>query len=109
MVYLLDANVILRFLIGDDKKHLAESIEIFKKIETAQLQVEILEGVLMEVYDLKTILALNGVINSNKAILFEALNIVESKSVDFVDALICAKSKLQGFGKISFDGDLKKC
>ena len=32
-----------------------------------------------------------------------------SFDIDFVDALICAKSKLQGYGKISFDGDLKRC
>ena len=125
MVYLLDTNVIIRFLVGDHKEHLAKSVEIFKDIEKAKLQVEILDGVLMEAYfvlikfyklpridvlnDLKTILALNGVINSNKAILYEALNIIENKNIDFVDALICAKSKLQGFGKLSFDEDVKKC
>jgi len=125
MVYLLDTNVIIRFLIGDNKEHLAKSIEIFTDIEKAKLQVEILDGVLMEAYfvltkfyklprigvidDLKTILAFNGVINSNKAILYEALNIIQNKNIDFVDALICAKSKLQGFGKLSFDEDVKKC
>jgi len=125
MVYLLDTNVIIRFLVGDNKEHLAKSIEIFKDIEKAKLQVEILDGVLMEAYfvlikfyklpridvinDLKTILALNGVINSNKAILYETFNIIENKNIDFVDALICAKSKLQGFGKLSFDNDVKSC
>ncbi len=125
MVYLLDTNIIVRFLTGDHQEHLAKSIEIFKDIESAKLQVEILDGVLMEAFfvltkfyklpkgevidDLKTILALNGVINSNKIILYETLNIIEMKNIDFVDALICAKSKIQGFGKISFDNDLKKC
>ncbi len=119
MVYLLDTNIIIRFLVGDHREHLAKSTEIFKDIESAKLQVEILEGVLMEAFfvltkfyklpknevinDLKTILAFNGVINSNKAILYETLTIVEVKNIDFVDALICAKSKLQGFGKLSFD------
>jgi len=125
MVYLLDTNIIIRFLIGDHEEHLAKSIKIFKEIETAKTQVEILEGVLMEAYfvltkfyklpksdvinDLKTILALNGVVNNNKIILHEALNIIDNKNIDFVDALICAKSKLQGFGKLSFDADLDKC
>jgi len=125
MVYLLDTNIIIRFLVGDHQEHLAKSTEIFKDIESAKLQVEILDGVLMEAFfvltkfyklpkdevmnDLKTILALNGVINSNKAILYETLNIIEVKNIDFVDALICAKSKLQGFGKLSFDNDLKRC
>jgi len=125
MVYLLDTNIIIRFLVGDHEEHLVKSIEIFKNIETAKLQVEILDGVLMEAFfvltkfyklpkddvinDLKTILNLNGVINSNKTILYESLNIIENKNIDFVDALICAKSKLQGFGKLSFDNDLDKC
>ncbi len=52
----------------------------------------------------------NGVVvNVNKPILYEALNIIEVTNIDFVDALICAKNKLQGFEKLSFDNDLKEC
>ncbi len=125
MVYLLDTNIIIRFLIGDDKTFLDESIKYFQEIEKASLQVEILEGVLMEAFfvltkfyklpreevilDLKTILALDGVVNRDKIILHEALSIVEAKNIDFVDALICAKSRLQGYGKLSFDNDVKRC
>ncbi|MEA3419476.1 MAG: PIN domain-containing protein [Campylobacterota bacterium] len=125
MVYLLDANIIIRFLIGDDERFLTKSVEYFQEIEKAALQVEILEGVLMEAFfvltkfyklpreevilDLKTILALDGVVNRDKIILHEALTIVEVKNIDFVDALICAKSRLQGYGKLSFDTDVKKC
>ena len=125
MVYLLDANIIIRFLVGDHEEHLAKSIEIFKDIEKAKIQVEILESVLMETFfvltkfyklpkndvinDLKAILALNGVINSNKTILHETLSIIEDENIDFADALICAKSKLQGFKRLSFDSDVKKC
>ena len=125
MVYLLDTNVIIRFLVGNHKEHLAKSVKIFKDIEDVKLQVEILDSVLMETYfvltkfykipkrdvinDLKAILTLNGVLNNNKTILYEALNIIENENIDFVDALICAKSKLQGFGKLSFDSDVEKC
>lgn len=125
MVYILDTNVIIRFLIGDNEEFLLRSKEIFEKIESHKIQVEILEGVLMEAYfvltkfykiakndaicDLKTILAFEGVINPNKAILFEALSILEHKNIDFMDALICAKSKLQGYGKLSFDDDVQRC
>ncbi len=125
MVYLLDTNVIIRFLIGDDEKFLKKSTEYFKNIEISKIEVEILEGVLMEAFfvltkfyklpkkdviiDLKIILALNGVVNNNKAILYEALSIMENKNIDFVVALICAKSKLQGYGKLSFDSDVEKC
>ena len=125
MVYLIDANVIIRFLVGDHEVHLKKSIEIFKEIETGDLQVEILESVLMEVFfvmtkfyklpkdevidDLKRILSLQGVVNSDKIIFHETLSLIEHKNIDFVDALICAKHKLQDYGKLSFDSDVNKC
>ena len=59
--------------------------------------------------DLKRIIALRGVAG-DKVLLMETLNTVESKNIDFVDALICAKSNLQGYGKLSFDRDVnRKC
>ncbi|ARE80258.1 PIN domain-containing protein [Campylobacter helveticus] len=125
MVYLIDTNIIIRFLVGDNEEHLRLSIEYFKQIESGQIQVEILSGILMEAYfvltkfykidkseviqDLKTIICFEGVINKDKAILIEALNIIEHKNIDFVDALICAKCKLQNYKKLSFDKDLNGC
>ena len=126
MATLIDTNIIIRFLIGDHKEHLIESTRIFEEIESGNLQVEILDVVLMEVLfvltkfydlpksdvvtDLKAILALEGVINSNKVILFDALSLFVDKNVDFVDALICTKSKLQGYEWLSFDQDvIKNC
>lgn len=126
MATLIDTNIIIRFLIGDHKEHPVESTRIFEEIESGNLQVEILDVVLMEVLfvltkfydlpkaevvtDLKAILAMEGVINSNKVILFEALSLFVDKNVDFVDALICTKSKLQGYEWLSFDRDvIKNC
>lgn len=124
MVDLIDTNVIIRFLIGDGKELFEKSKEIFKAIEEGTLEVEILDVVLMEalfvltkfyklpkeevVTDLKAILALKGVVNSDKVIFFEAISLYKDKNIDFVDALICAKSALQGYEKISFDRDLNK-
>lgn len=125
MVYLLDTNIIIRFLVGDHEEFLAQSRDYFRQIEKGELQVEILEGVLMEAFfvltkfyklpkeeiieDLKTILALQGVINSDKVILFETLTVIQNKNIDFIDALICAKSRLQNYGKLSFDKDVERC
>ena len=125
MVYLIDANVIIRFLVGDNEEHLTKSREIFRQIENGSLQVEILDVVMMEIFfvltkfykfppkevidDLKTILALEGVVNGDKVILFETLTLVRERNIDFVDALICAKSRLQGYGKLSFDSDVDRC
>ncbi len=45
----------------------------------------------------------------DKTISHEALMIMEVENFDFADALICSKSKLQRYGKLSFDSDVKKC
>jgi len=125
MVYLLDTNIIIRFLVGDNEEHLKISAEYFEQIEQGSMEVEILSGVLMEAFfvltkfyklpktevisDLKTILSFEGIVNKNKVILFETLNIIANKNIDFVDALICAKCTLQNYDKLSFDKDLLKC
>lgn len=125
MVYLLDTNIIIRFLVGDNEEHLAKSTQYFEQIELGSMEVEILSDVLMEAFfvltkfyklpkievisDLKTILSFEGVVNKDKVILFETLSIIENKNIDFVDALICAKCKFQNYEKLSFDKDLNKC
>lgn len=125
MVYLLDINIIIRFLIGDNEQFLKQSTEYFKEIEQGTRKVEVLEGVIMEAFfvltkfyklpksdvinDLKMILSLQGVVNIDKVILTETLSSVENKNIDFIDALICTKTKLQGYGKLSFDKDVINC
>ncbi|MGD9718228.1 MAG: PIN domain-containing protein, partial [Sulfurimonadaceae bacterium] len=115
MVYLLDTNIIIRFLVGDHEEYLEKSTEYFEQIEQGSMEVEILSDVLMEAFfvltkfyklpkaevisDLKTILSFEGVVNKDKVLLFEALSIIENKNVDFVDALICAKCKFQNYEK----------
>jgi len=125
MVFLIDTNIIIRFLIGDNEEQLQIATEIFTKVEDGEIEVEILDSVLMEalfvlikfyklpktevIEDLKRLIALRGVAG-DKVLLIETLNIIDDKNIDFVDALICAKSRLQGYGKLSFDGDVnKKC
>ena len=101
MVYLLDTNIIIRFLVGDNEEHLAKSTEYFEQIELGSMEVEILSDVLMEAFfvltkfyklpkievisDLKTILSFEGVVNKDKVILFETLSIIENKNIDFYD------------------------
>jgi len=123
MVSLIDTNVIIRFLVGDHKEHLKIATEIFTQVENGEIEVEILDSVVMEalfvlvkfyklpksevIGDLKRLIALRGVVG-DKVLLMETLNIVNNKNIDFVDALICAKSRLQGYGKLSFDKDVNK-
>jgi len=126
MVSLIDTNVIIRFLAADIKELHLKSVNIINQIYHDELQVEILGEVIMEVLfvmsgsykeskeetsdNLKTLLSLKGVVNEDKYVLIETLNMMCSKNIDFVDALICTKSKLQNYGKISFDKDvMTKC
>ena len=99
MVYLIDTNIIIRFLVGDHEKHLQISTKIFTKIENAEIEAEILDTVLMEslfvlvkfyklskaevIQDLKRIIALQGIVG-DKVLLIETLNIVNDKNIDFV-------------------------
>ncbi len=124
-MYLIDANIIVRFLTADHEEHFQKAKEILLKVEAREMEAEILDGVLAEICfvllkvyglpkqsiikDLKTILSLDGIVGDNKIILFEALNILEHKNIDFVDAIICAKAKLQNYDILSFDNDLKRC
>ena len=54
-------------------------------------------------------LSLPGVVNPDKVVLYEALTIVAEKNLDFVDGLLYAKRKLQGYAIESFDHDFRKC
>ena len=126
MVSLIDTNVIVRFLVKDNEEQFVISKDIFNQIQLGTLKVEILSEVLMEVLfvmikvykipksmiidKLKSILLLDGVVNNDKAIYVDTLNLMQNKNIDYVDALICTKNVLQGYGKISFDKDvMKKC
>ena len=60
--------------------------------------------------DLKIILVFNGVINEDKFQILEVLNSVLYKNLDFVDALLCVKTKHYGFELLAFDDKLlKRC
>jgi predicted nucleic-acid-binding protein len=116
MISLIDANVIIRFLVREESTLYVKSVKIIEQIEKGELNVEILSVVLIEVLfimtkyykaplrdiieDLKIILRLQGVVNENKYILINSLDMMVEKKIDYVDALICSKSKLQGYGKI---------
>ena len=122
MVHLVDTNIIIRFLVGDHEEHLQKATDIFRAVESGEMEVIILDVVLMEAFfvltrfyqlpvsevvdDLKALLTLKGVVNTDKFVLFETLSLVDSRKTDFVDALILAKSKLQGYGTLSFDKDV---
>ncbi len=126
MALLIDTNVIIRYLVGDHAALLEKAVELFTQVEKGEIEVIILDSVVMEAFfvmtkfyqlsksevidDLKTIMAFAGIINDDKFEIIETLNLVLYKNLDFVDALLCIKSKLYDFELFSFDDKLvKRC
>ncbi len=115
---LLDANYILRFLLKDN----LEMYEISKEC-IANNQCKVLSEVfaevvfvLLKVYNidrieikdtLQSFVGFDNIIIDNKSDIVKALEIFESKKLDFVDAILCAKSNKYHIK--TFDKKLIKC
>ena len=122
-IYLIDTNVILRFLLNDHDTYGPKATAFMKDVSAGSLKAEIMECVMLEcIYVLEKfyeiprqeiadrlsrILNFQGIINSNKAILLKALFHYQKMTVDFADCLLAsysAKDKVV----VSFDKDFKK-
>ena len=122
---LLDTNVVIRFLTRDHEEYYHKSVEIFRDIESGKKEALLMDFIFAEIiyvlkriykYSkndiasvLKKLLLYKNLYTENKLITFEALEIYADKNIDFADAMLCAKQKLEGFEIISFDKDLERC
>ena len=120
---LIDANVILRYLLRDNEDLYAEAEGVFNDVMEGKAKVLILESVVAEaVYVLQRIykvsrkeiseilrelIELRGVKVHNKGQVLKALEIFSNRSLDFVDCLLCAYGEENEV--ITFDKGLKKC
>ena len=122
---LLDTNIIVRFLVGDHEAHYQIAKAFFKKVSEGKVNAEVLDIIIAEtiyvlhsfynhskkeiVETLKDLFSQEHITIYNKAIIFEAMDIFERKSIDFADAILCAKQHLEGCEVMSFDKDIKRC
>ena len=120
--YLVDTNIVIRFLTKDHKELSEKSAELFKKIEKGEIRAKITESVLAEIVyvitkiygkdraftarTIKKILDLKGIVNRDKSQLKKALNIFANQKIDIVDSLLLSRAK-NCLGVLSFDKDLK--
>jgi predicted nucleic-acid-binding protein len=120
---LVDANVILRYLLRDDEPLFQKASEILEKVRTGEEKVVILESVLTEcvyvllkVYGvdrstiaekLSGLLYYKGVANLDKQDLIDSVNLFHQTRLSFVDCLLCAKSKNNAMPMVTFDEELK--
>lgn len=119
MIY-LDANVILRYLLQDCEKFTGQSIKYIED-NNVYIKNEVLAEVvyvLNKTYNvpksevsniLKELLENDNIEAESKKVVILALEIYESKNIDFVDGLLCAYHKILNYKVVSFDKKLNKC
>lgn len=122
--YVVDANVILRYLLADQPEHFRQASQFMGRVKTGEVNAFVPEGVLIEcVYvllkfykvprseiavNLETIINYKGIINADRSILIKGLRLFREKNVDIVDAIVYAISKERGWPAMTFDKDLDR-
>ena len=122
---LLDANIIIRFFEGENALHYEKSVEIIEKISEGKIKALLLDLVIAEIIyvsrriykrekmEISTVLRemilMEHLYVENQPIVLEALTLYAVKNIDFADAILCAKKRLEGFEVLSYDKDVKKC
>ena len=120
--FVIDANVIIRYLLADHPKHFQRAKALMEQVKSGEVGAFIPQGVMVEcVYvllkfyrvpraeiseNLSTILNYRGVVNEDRAIMLSALHTFGEKNVDIVDAIVHAASVEHGWASFSFDRDL---
>jgi predicted nucleic-acid-binding protein len=120
---LIDANLILRYLLKDDETLFEKAFFILEKVKTGNEKVIIIESVLTEcVYVLAKVYKVNrliiseklcdlfyykGVVNPDKKDLIDAIILFGKTNLSIVDCILCVRSKNYGMPLFTFDEDLK--
>lgn len=124
MKKLIDANVVLRYLLKDDEILFKKASDLLEKVKIGEEAVIIPESVLAEtVYvllklykvqrkiiseKLREFLAYKGIANSDKKDLMDSIVLFGQTNLSIVDCLACSKSLNQGLSLFTFDNNLEK-
>jgi predicted nucleic-acid-binding protein len=122
--YLVDSNVLIRFLVRDEATQSEGARRLFRRAEAGECELNITPWIAAEVvyalssvyrFDRKRItLVLRemctevGITVADKEVVLDALARFAAKTVDFADALIAAQSSALKIPPASFDRDLDK-
>jgi len=122
-VYLIDTNVILRYLLGDHPEFSPKAEAFMGNISEATKKAEIFDVVIVEcIYvmekyyqipkseistKLSGILNFSGIVNPDRSEILEALLKYNSTNIDIVDCILAAHSSPEKV-VVSFDKDMKK-
>ena len=122
-VYLIDTNVILRYLLGDHPQFSPKAQAFMFDVSKGVKRAEILDVVMVEciyvmekyyeipkseiVEKLSGILNFSGIVNPDRSEILEALLKCENSNIDIVDCILAASSSPEKV-VMSFDKDMKK-
>ena len=122
--YFIDTNIILRFLLKDNKIQYPQARKIFEKGEAGKISMWTTDVVILELiwtlksvygYDrfiirekVESLLALPNFEVLNKKLVLQALHDFANKNVDFADAYNYQLARKEGKRVLSFDKDFKK-
>lgn len=122
--YVIDANVILRYLLQDHAEHFERASSFMVKLRAGDVMAYIPEGVLVEcvyvllkVYGvpreetadkLSGVLSFRGVVDENRKILLNSLRSFAEKNVDIVDAIVHTTAAERHWEPFSSDKDIEK-
>jgi len=120
---LVDANVLLRYLLKDDETLFKKAYELLERVKDGKELIIIPESVLAEcVYvllriykvdrqiiaeKLKLLFLYKGVVNLDKEDLVDSINFFGKTNLSIVDCIICAKSVNNKMPIVTFDDELK--
>ncbi len=122
--YLLDANIILRFITGDHPDHLRRAQAVFQAAAANECRLLLTPWIIAEVVftlqsfyqvpreetasHLLTVINSTGVETLDHDMLADGLNRFARTNISFVDCLLAAQSHALGIRPVSFDRDLDK-
>lgn len=123
-IVLPDTNTILRYLLKDVSDQFAQASDFFERVRSGAEKTVILESVLVECVYILTkyykvnkkeaavvlagLLSYKGVVNRDKTILTNALNLFAAENLDVVDCVLASKASGIGARIFTFDKDLRK-
>jgi len=121
---LIDANVLLRYLLKDDEALFKKAYELLERVKDGKELIVIPESVLaecvyvlMRIYKvdrqtiaekLKMLFLYKGVVNSDREDLVDSIKLFGQTNLSIVDCIICAKSMNHKMPILTFDDELRK-
>ena len=122
-IIIVDANIILRYLLRDNEKFYKEAEALFNDAFSGKKRILIMYSIIAEVVYvllklykvsrkeiaevLIELMKIKGVKVQDKEILLNTFKIFKNKNLDFIDCLLCAYSRK--YKVMSFDKEVNKC